>query len=225
MYRVICAPHDGRDCRDAFRGCELERSLPAHRGHSGGCKVCAHIERTRIELLLAGGAGQKAVGRKYGLTKDSVHRHWKNHVSEERRVALIMGPMQRQALAAQVAEESESVLDHHQAVRAGLYRLYDAAVTAGDRTGGAMLGGRLTEVNNAIARLCGQLASSPLIQNNTVNFYLSPEFASFQADLVRALGPFPEARAAVLAEFERLEAAAPAELPALEHEAHVDAAP
>src|SRR5580658_3398974 len=94
-----------------FAGSEWGATLPAHVGHAGGCTVCAHVERTRIELLLAGGAGQHAVGRKYGLSKDSVHRHWKNHVTEERRAALIMGPVQRMSLAAQVAEESESVLE------------------------------------------------------------------------------------------------------------------
>jgi len=127
-------------------------------------------------------------------------------------------------LAAQVSEEAESVIDHFRAVRAGLYSLYDAAVTAGDRNGGALVAGRLLRCLDSMARLTGELATSPLIQNNTqVNFYLSPEFASFQADLIRALSRFPEARAAVLAEFERLEAAAPPPRPALEHHAHAAA--
>lgn len=205
-------------------GSEWRATLPAHVGHSGGCTVCGHVERTRIELLLAGGAGQHAVGRKYGLSKDSVHRHWKNHVSDERRAALIMGPVQRMSLSAQVSEEAESVIDHYRAVRAGLYRLYDAALEAGDRNGGALVAGRLLTCLDAMGRLTGQLADSPLIQHNVQNnFYLLPEFASFQADLIRALSRFPEARAAVLAEFERLDAVAPpAELPALEH--HVEAA-
>ena len=198
--------------------------MPAHRGHPGGCTVCAHAERTRIELLIVGGASQTAVSRKYSLSKDSVHRHMKNHISEERRAVLILGPTQRMALAAQISEESGSVFDHYRAVRAGLYRLYDAAVTAGDRQGGALVAGRLLTCLDAMGRLTGQLAQSPLIQNNTqVNFYLSPEFAGFQADLVRALSRFPDAREAVIAEFERLEAA-PVEQspPALEH--HADAA-
>lgn len=188
--------------------------------------MCEHSERTRIELLLAGGAGQKAVGAKFGLSKDCVHRHWHGHVSEERRLTLIMGPVQRQALAAQVSEEAESVLDHFRAVRAGLYQFYQAALEAGDRTGGALVAGRLLTCLDSMARLTGELATSPLIQNNTqVNFYLSPEFASFQADLIRALSRFPEARAAVLAEFERVESAAvpPMPLPALEQSAHAAA--
>jgi hypothetical protein len=198
--------------------------LPAHRGHRGGCTVCAHTERVRIELLLAGGAGQKAVGRKFGLSKDSVHRHWANHVSDERRAALMFGPVQREALASHLMEESSSVIEHYRAVRAGLYALYDAAVTAGDRNGGALLAGRLHENLGAIARLTGQLAASPLVQVNQTNIFLhDPAFASFQADLIRVLSRFPDARAAVLAEFERLEAA-PHQLPALEHQGDAEAA-
>ena len=187
---------------------------------TGRCTVCGHPERTRIELLLAGGAGQKSVGDKFGLSKDSIHRHWHSHCSDERKAALLLGPVQVQALAAKVAEESESVIDHHKATRAGLYQFYATALEAGDKTSGAMLAGRLTEVNNAIARITGELAHSPLVQRNTVNVFMStPEFAEFQGRLIAALNRFPDAREAVIAEFDRLEAEQAAQpLPALEHE-------
>lgn len=190
---------------------------------TGRCGVCAHADRTRIELLLAGGASQKSVGDKFGLSKDSIHRHWHGHVTEERKAALMLGPVQVQALAAKVAEESESVIDHHKATRAGLLQLYATALEAGDKSTGALLAGRLTEVNNSIARITGELSKSPLIQNNTqINFTSAPEFAKFQADLVRVLSAYPDAYQAVLAEFQRLEAEA-TPLPALEHE-HGDTA-
>jgi transposase-like protein len=180
----------------------------------------------RIELqLVAGGASLNALSRKYGISRHVLSRHWSNHVSGARRAALVLGPVKQITLAAQVSEEAESVIDHYRAVRAGLYRLYDAALEAGDRNGGALVAGRLLTCLDSMARLTGQLATSPLIQNNVQNnFYLLPEFASFQADLIRALSKFPEARAAVLAEFERLEAPPlPTQQPALEHHAHGEA--
>jgi hypothetical protein len=180
-----------------------------------------HPERVRIELLLAGGAGQASIGRKYGISHDSIHRHWKNHVTEERRAALIMGPVQRAALSAQVAEESASVLDHHRIVRAGLYQRYHAALEGGDNHATAHLAGRLTEVNNSIAKLTGQLATSPLVQNNTVNVFMhDPGFLKFVEDLAAALTDHPAARAAVLAKFEALErdeSLAVQTIPLLEH--------
>ena len=108
--------------------------MPALKGKpSGKCVVCAHPERVRIELLLAGGAGQKAIGRKFGMSKDCVHRHWHGHVTEQRRASLILGPVPRQALAAQVCEENTSGLDNLRIVRAGLWNQYDCALEAGDR--------------------------------------------------------------------------------------------
>jgi hypothetical protein len=202
-----------------FRGNSRRLPVSIHRGRPRGhCTICQSVERTRAELLLAGGASFAAVARKYELSSDALARHWRNHVSEARRAVLILGPVKQISLAAQVSEEAESVIDHFRAVRAGLYKLYDAACEAGDRNGGALLAGRLLTCLDAMARLTGQLATSPLVQHNTVNFYASPEFASFQADLVRVLCRFPDAREAVLAEFERLDAAPHhRHPPALEH--------
>ncbi len=205
--------------------------MPAQRGHSGGCTVCAHPERVRLEILLASGAGQSAVGRKYGLSADAVHRHWRNHVTAERKANLILGPVQRAELAARVCEETGSVLDHLKAIRAGLYQQYNAAIEAGDRNSGALLAGKLHENLRTVARITGELTSSPLVQinnsqTNVIALLDSREFATFQATLIRVLNRFPAARDAVVAEFEALEkqaATAPLPVPvnALEHE-HVE---
>jgi hypothetical protein len=225
MYRVTFLPQDGCQHRaEVARFCS-GGFLPVPAGHpSGRCKLCGHADRVRIELQLAADASMNVIARKYGISRHILARHWANHVSDARRAALVLGPVKQITLAAQISEEAESVFDHFRAVRAGLYKLYDAALEAGDRNGGALLAGRLLTCLDKMGRLNGQLANSPLIQNNTVNFYLLPEFASFQADLIRALSPFPEACEAVIAKFEELESAAvrsasAAQLPALEHHA------
>lgn len=141
---------------------------------------------------------------KFGISHYSIGRHWARHVNAERKAALVLGPVTQAALAARVSEESESVLDHLKSVRAGLYALYDAAVTAGDRTGGALLAGRLHENLGKMAQLTGQLAQSPLLVQN--NFFMAdPGFMEFQQQLIQVLRRFPEARSAVIAEFEKLE--------------------
>ena len=180
--------------------------------------MCAHPDKVRIELLLAGGAGQKAVGRKFGISKDSVWRHWQRHVDAQTRARLIMGPVQMHALSAQIAEENTSVLENLRIVRAGLFQQYDAALEAGDRTVGALLAGKLHQNLQITAKITGELASSPLIQvNNTQNnntaMLDTPAFAAFQARLIGVLRLFPDARDAVIAEFEKLEAAPSAALP------------
>lgn len=191
---------------------------------SGKCTLCAHPACVQAELLLAGGASFNSVSRKYGVTRHAIGRHWAGHVSPERKAALALGPVQRMSLSAQVAEESESVLAHHRATRAGLLALYAAAVTAGDRVGGALLGGRLTEVNNAIARLCGQLATSPLISNTTINntmtaVFESPKFLKFENALLALATEHPEIHPRLLAIIKLLDDEEPAaQRPALEHQ-------
>src|SRR6266571_5012886 len=123
---------------------------------NGQCTICRHIERQRIELLLAGGASVKSVARKYGVHYHALWRHWK-HVPPQRKQRLLIGPVAAAALAARVADENMSVLDHLKTVRCGLYELYDAALTAGDRNGGALLAGKLHENLHAVARITGEL--------------------------------------------------------------------
>lgn len=198
------------------------------RNRTGRCSVCVHVERTRIELLLVDGVSQHALGRKYDLSHDAISRHWRNHVSPEKRAALALGPVSKAALAARLSEESESVLDHHRSTRAGLLGLYDAAVTAGDRTGGALLAGRLTEVNNAIGKLTGQLLSSPLIQNTVIHNTLqtSPEYQRLVIGLLELARAHPAVRPDLMALLKRLDSeparpatpASTAQLPAIEHE-------
>jgi hypothetical protein len=173
-------------------------------GPNGKCAVCQHLERSRVELLLASGASKRAVGKKFKLHPDAIWRHWRRHVPEDRKRTLVMGPVATAALAARVAEENTSVLDHFKTVRAGLYEMYDAALQAGDRNGGALLAGRLHENLNSVARLTGELAHSPMVMQQT-NIFVSPQFAELQAVLIRVLAQYPEARSRVIQEFRALE--------------------
>lgn len=207
---------------EATRSCG--NSMASQRGRPAGqCTVCRHPERARAELLLAGKAGYRAVGRKLGINPHALRRHFLNHVSDERRVALIAGPVQLQALAAKVLEESESVLDHHRANRAGIYQMYCAALEAGDRVTGVQIARALKEVDDSIARLTGQLLASPLVQQNNLTVIMeSPEVRTFMRELADQLAPFPDAARHVIAWFETKEArtleAEKRARPALEHQ-------
>ena len=99
------------------------------------------------------------------------------------------------------------MIDHYRAVRAGLYEAFAAAVEAGDRSGTAQLAGRLIQACDSIARVTGQLSSRPLLPYRTTsrNIVTLPAFGALQAALLRALADFPDARAAVIAEFRKLE--------------------
>jgi hypothetical protein len=64
-------------------------------------------------------------------------------------------------------------------------------------------------VNNAIAKITGELSTSPLVQiNQTAVIAGHPDVLALQARLVRALARHPGARADVLAVFEEFQGAA-----------------
>jgi hypothetical protein len=201
--------------------------MPAHRGQNGRCLVCQHEARTQIELLMAHGNHQRALARKYPqLSRHALGRHWRGHVSPERKQALVCSPVERVALQARVCEESTSILDHHRAVRQGLYHTYDAAVTAGDSHAVALLAGRLIEVNNSIAKITGELVSGGILQqHNTLVINgrptsLQEEVAKLDELVAEALEhDYPEALAAVrdLIRVRLQELEGPEALPALEH--------
>jgi len=58
---------------------------------TGRCQGCNHLERVRIERLLAAGASIKGTARKFTIDHHALRRHWINHVSAEARATYIVG--------------------------------------------------------------------------------------------------------------------------------------
>jgi hypothetical protein len=58
---------------------------------TGRCRGCNHLERQRIERLLAAGASIKGTARKFDIDYHALRRHWINHVSPEARAGYIAG--------------------------------------------------------------------------------------------------------------------------------------
>ena len=168
------------------------------------CQVCRHEERWRIELLRAGGATLDALASKFGIQRDSIHRHYRDHVSDEMKAGYLAGPVQLQELAAKAAEQGSSVLDHLHAVRCVLMGQLSLMTEGGDARGAGYIGGQLVKVLETIAKISGELgdlarSTNLHITNNFAILQDHPAFAGLQAGIIRALGPFPDARAAVVA--------------------------
>ena len=81
---------------------------------TGRCQGCNHLERVRIERLLAAGASIKGVARKFAIDYHALRRHWRNHVSAEARAAYIAGAgATKDRLEELVADESLALIDHY----------------------------------------------------------------------------------------------------------------
>jgi len=174
---------------------------------TGRCQGCNHVERVRIERLLAAGASVKGAARKFAIDYHALRRHWINHVSAEARATYIAGAgATKDQLETVVADESLALVDHYRIARGGLHRAFSAACEAGDGSALAMLAGRLHENFRDCARLTGELQRGPLlnIQNNVL---VNPDYTKAIARIVSAVAPFPEARQAVIVALRDLEAA------------------
>jgi hypothetical protein len=154
---------------------------------------------------MAAGRSLQSVGDEFGLSKDAVRRHWQNHVTPARRAELIAGPVQIAKLAQRAVEEDRSLLDYLSILRSELLRLFLSAKQRGLTYDAASIAQRLLNTLEAIGRLTGQLRQAGITINNVAGSVSnqtlvlnSPEVAKLQGTIIRALSPFPEARAAVI---------------------------
>jgi hypothetical protein len=173
---------------------------------TGRCQGCNHLERVRIERLLAAGASIKGTARKFAIDHHALRRHWINHVSAEARATYIAGAgATKDQLEEIVADESLALIDHYRIVRGSLYKGFGVASEVGDSNSLALLAGRLHENFRDCGRLTGELQRRPLlnIQNNVL---VNPDYTKAIARIVSAVAPYPEAREAVIAALRDLHA-------------------
>jgi hypothetical protein len=99
------------------------------------------------------------------------------------------------------------VLEYFSIIRGVLMAQFQLASSVNDRNAVSTLAGRLTEVLRAIGHISGEMGSMAAnsITINNVSIMNSPVFANLQANLLTALAPFPEARAAVVARLRQMD--------------------
>jgi hypothetical protein len=177
------------------------------------CSICVSgasgtIDLLRIEKLLADRSRLSAVAEKFSLSYDSLRRHWLG-ISADRKNYLQRGrQLSKEALAAELAEEKISTLDHLRIVRGGLHRLFCHAVEVNDHSGGASLAQAIEKNVMRGAHLAGEWQPGPSVQTNIAIFNV-PGVAATVAGIARALAPFPEARLAVAEYLRQAQPAAP----------------
>jgi hypothetical protein len=163
------------------------------------CVVCNHKDRALIEFARIAGASLDSVAAKHNISRDAIWRHMNKHVDDAAR-ADYLAQVPMQDLAAKAAEEGVSVLGYFQIIRGTLMQEFQLAASIHDRVAMSSLASRLTEVLRAVGSISGEmgnLAASHITINNTTVLN-SPIFANLQANLLHALAPFPDARAAVV---------------------------
>lgn len=145
------------------------------------CSICQHAEKPAINAALIAQEPYRLIAERYGTSAAALTRHKAEHLP----VTLA------KAAAAKETVLADELLGQVKALHNRAIRILQTAETAGDlRT--ALLGIREARACvELLAEMEGELNRAPAI-----NLYLSPEWLEVRGRLMRALGDFPEARAA-----------------------------
>lgn len=160
------------------------------------CGVCAHPDRASVELGLANRVSLRALGKRYGLSIDAIHRHRHNHMSPQLTAQLMTrGRLTELDLEHLRSTESEGLLHQLVAMRGRLYKAMDSTHDLGNHMESARIGGILLKNLELTAKLLGDLNAGS--SSVTQNILILPEYHGIRTAIMQALKPFPEARAAV----------------------------
>lgn len=178
-----------------------------NKGLKRSCAVCEHPERGRIDYLIvtatgAHGVGHRALGEKFGVPSHSLYRHGRNHITEEYRRAVKIGPFESEEhLRRLCAENGASVLDNFRALYNGHLSRWLATLEVGDDVAMARHGRMMMEMLGRIGLLTKELVPPGAHTAIQQNFYMSADFYTFQRRGLRVLRHHPEAMADWLREF------------------------
>lgn len=178
------------------------------------CTVCTHPDREDIEVAIVRRVPYRTISDQYALSKTALLRHASTHLPAAlARAVEAEGEVSAATILAQVNELRDaalSILRDAQEDRAAALRV---ATTPGDvdleaivrsmRADGATALAAIREARGCVellAKVAGQLQAAP-----TVNFLVSPEWASVQAAILGALSDHPLARVAVAGALKQIE--------------------
>ena len=167
-----------------------------------------HPDRARIEYDLARGVPIRVIGAKYGVAKNTACR-WKSQLPPQLRAAAYTAKITEAAdLEALRIDESNALLQNLATQRARLLLAQDQALELTDHRMLVSISGQIHKNIELVGRYLGEFAQHSVSTN--INVLIQPEYLELRSKIVRALAPFPEARAAVAAVLHSIEGRAAA---------------
>jgi hypothetical protein len=161
------------------------------------CRTCLSGERAAIEHARASGQSLKKLSARFGLSKQSIQRHFANDHTpaiirdKQAAIALVGAAVDLDQLR---ATENDGLLRHIASARSKLYQLLDKA--GGDVKTATAVHNAITSNLTLLAKVLGQVGGSSTTVNQ--NLIISPDYLRMRSTLLKALSP-PEFRAARLA--------------------------
>ena len=165
------------------------------------CTVCRHAERERIEMLRASGASLDSLARRFSVSRDSVWRHWREHVSADLKTSYLAGPTTIAELRERAAAEGGNVLDYLQTLRSILMGAITSSAEAQSAFTLATLSARLLAVLREIGRITGEIERLNPSINVTTNVAIMNDarMIELQSGLLKVARAHPAVRADIVA--------------------------
>ena len=170
--------------------------------------VCDSEHRARLELALSKHVSYEKLSRKFGLSKDAIGRHRRNHMPPALLASLqAYGKPTAVDLDKLKETESEGLLQHIASQRGRLWSGIEVCEEMEDWNASARFHGQLTANLNLTAKILGEIETGNRLTINQL--VVSSEYLTLRSALVRALSPYPEARRAVSEVLRQLEGEQP----------------
>jgi hypothetical protein len=150
------------------------------------CTICTHKQRQAIDRALIDGRPYRDIARQFHVSKASIERHKNAHLP---------ATLARAHKAREIAR-ADTLVGRIEALCASVERVLKLAETEHTHRGDLRV---LAAVRESLETL-GLLAklSGELREGTTVNVLVAPEWVAVRQAVLDALGPFPEARGAVV---------------------------
>jgi hypothetical protein len=160
------------------------------------CSCCGSPHRREIDLALVAQVPCSVIGRRFGVSNDSVERHAKHHLSAVQAAALASA-MKPSAIDLDALRESEgsSLLGQLLAQRANLQVIGQAAFEAGNHQAAIAAERGIVANLDLLSKVLGLIIHKS--ETRSTALLISPDYLELRHALVEALRPFPDAMAAV----------------------------
>ncbi len=160
-------------------------------------------DRASIEFELASGASVRAIARKYDVHEVALYKHRKKLPAQLK--AAFIGRLLKPGVDLEKlkTEESEGLLQSLAQQRARLLITQDTEMEAGNAQAVATLANAIHRNLELVGRYLGELQQHHV--HTTISVLVTKEYMELRTALLRALGPFPDARRCVAETLHRLE--------------------
>ena len=162
-------------------------------GNGRKCSACLHPRLAELNREIVRGSALNAVSRRFGLSQSAVHRHAKNHLSDETRKELLID-FKRERAAAIDKEVNQDRVD----ISSGLQRIIreiECILNRSKESGDDQLAlSALRDMKNTLldlGRLHGQLQNVTTLQIKVAEL---PQWIQLRQILIEVFNEVPAAR-------------------------------